>query len=121
MRWCAPVADVVDTRQLNVLVWLPASDARNIHIGQQAEVYCCDLPQGQNESSGPSRVSGKVSFVGHVVDPQTGSLPIRVLIDNPQSGFALGQTVTAAIAVREKSDALAVPVEAVDDLARDRN
>jgi cobalt-zinc-cadmium efflux system membrane fusion protein len=107
---------VVDTRQLNVLVWLPAFDAANIHIGQQAEVYSGDSPQRQNESSELEAVSGKVSFVGHVVDPQTGSLPIRVSIDNPKSRFALGQTVTAAVAVREKTDALAVPVEAVDDL-----
>jgi multidrug efflux pump subunit AcrA (membrane-fusion protein) len=112
----APIGEVVDTRQLNVLVWLPAFDAANIHIGQQAEVYSGDSPQRQNEGSELGTVSGKVSFVGHVVDPQTGSLPIRVMIDNPKSRFALGQTVTAAIAVREKADALAVPVEAVEDL-----
>jgi multidrug efflux pump subunit AcrA (membrane-fusion protein) len=112
----SPIGEVVDTRQLNVLVWLPAFDAANIHIGQQAEVYSGDSLQRQNESSELGAVSGKVSFVGHVVDPQTGGLPIRVLIDNPKSRFALGQTVTAVIAVREKTEALAVPVEAVDDL-----
>jgi RND family efflux transporter MFP subunit len=118
-----PVGEVVDTRQLDVLIWLPAFEAAKIRVGRLAEVYSGDLPDRQNktselnnETSELNAVSGKVTFVGRVVDAQTGSLPVRVLIDNPQSRFALGQTVTAAIAVREKTDALAVPVEALDDL-----
>jgi multidrug efflux pump subunit AcrA (membrane-fusion protein) len=112
----APIGEVVDTQQIDVLVWLPTFDAASTHIGQKAQVFSGDSLQRQNEGAELGAVSGKVSFVGHVVDPQTGSLPIRILIDNPKSHFAMGQTVTAAIAVREKSDVLAVPVEALDDL-----
>jgi RND family efflux transporter MFP subunit len=110
------IGEVVDTRQMNVLVWLPSFDAANVHVGQQAQVYCCDAPRRANEASERASVAGKVVSVGRVIDPQTGNLPVRILIDNTQSGFALGQTVTAAIEVREKTDALAVPAEAVEDL-----
>jgi HlyD family secretion protein len=111
-----PIGEVVDTRQLDVLIWLPAFDAANIRAGQTAEIFSGDSPQRQNESPKLKAVPGKVISVGRVIDSQTGNLPIRVLIDNPQSRFALGQTVTAAISVREKTDPLAVPVEAVEDL-----
>jgi RND family efflux transporter MFP subunit len=111
-----PIGEVVDARQLNVLVWLPAFDAANVRVGQAAEVFSGDSPQRKNESSALKAVPGKVTSVGKVVDAQTGCLPIRVLIDNPQARFALGQTVTAAITFNEKTDVLAIPVEALDDL-----
>ena len=31
-----------------------------------------------------ARLIGKVAFVGRIADPQTGNLPIRVLVENPE-------------------------------------
>jgi HlyD family secretion protein len=111
----SPVGEVVDARQLEALIWLPTFHAASVRVGQAAEVFSADSPR-KNENSRRDPVPGKVTFVGRVADPQTGSLPVRILIDNPQSRFTLGQTITAAITVREKADALAVPVGALDDL-----
>lgn len=112
----APIADVVDIRQLNVIVWLPALEAANIRLGQQARVYSCDSRPSREGSSACKTIPGEVIFVGQTVDPQTGNLPLRILIENPEKLFTLGQTVAAEIIIGEKADALAAPVEAVDDL-----
>ena len=42
------------------------------------------------------RWTGKVAFVGRVADPQTGNLPIRVLVDNP-AGTAHDRAVGAGV------------------------
>ena len=41
-------------------------------------------------------MAGKVAFVGRVADPQTGNLPIRVLVDNPDGRLTIGQSVRVA-------------------------
>ena len=41
-----------------------------------------------------------MDFVGHVVDPQTGNIPVRVLVENPAKRLCLGQTAAVAITVR---------------------
>jgi multidrug efflux pump subunit AcrA (membrane-fusion protein) len=111
----ALVAEVVEVKQLEVLAWLPAFEAARVHLGQSAEIRSGGASESKENLSNAA-IPGKVTFVGGVVDPQTGSLPIRILIENSADHFALGQTVAAAIAVREKPDVLAVPTAALDDL-----
>jgi RND family efflux transporter MFP subunit len=112
----APVAEIVDASRIEVLAWFPAFDAPRVHAGQSAEVRAGDVPGRKNASSAGEPCAGKVIFVGRVVDPQSGSLPVRVSIDNPQYRFAVGETVRVAIIVREKADILAVPPGALNDL-----
>ena len=57
-------------------------------------------------------------FVGQVIDPQTGNLPIRIFIDNAEGRFAVGATVAASITVREKPQALVVLTAALDNRGR---
>ena len=61
-------------------------------------------------------MDGKVAFVGRVADPQTGNLPIRVLVDNPQGRLTIGESVRVSIIVEERKEALQVPAVAVLDL-----
>ncbi len=118
-----PVGEVVDARQLEVVLSLPALDAARVRTGQAATVTLCEVPRvrkwklRKHEPAEPAApaASGKVIFVGQVVDPQTGNLPARILIDNPEGRFALGATVAAAITVREKGQALVVPAGAIDE------
>lgn len=113
-----PLGEVADTRQLYAMVWLPPRDARLVRPGQEAKVHMAESseapsPQGKEKAE---MHSGRVEFVGQTVDPQTGNFPVRVLFDNTDRRVGLGQTVTVAITVRQKSDALVVPAEAVFDL-----
>ena len=61
-------------------------------------------------------MAGKVDFVGRIADPQTGNLPVRVLVDNPEGRLTLGQTVGVTITVDEKPGVLEVPAAAILDL-----
>ena len=61
-------------------------------------------------------MTGKVAYVGRVADPQTGNLPIRVLVDNPEGRLTIGQSLRVSIVVDERKDVLQVPAAAVLDL-----
>ena len=61
-------------------------------------------------------MAGKVAFVGRVADPQTGNLPIRVLVDNPAGRLTIGQSVRVSIIVDERKGVLQVPADAILDL-----
>jgi RND family efflux transporter MFP subunit len=113
-----PVGEIVDTRQLYALLWLPPRDARLVRIGQKARVEAAHVvkePAAGNAA--PAKPPpGRVECVGQVADPQTGNFPVRVLVDNAAHSLGVGQTVAVALTVREIQDALVVPADAVFDL-----
>jgi multidrug efflux pump subunit AcrA (membrane-fusion protein) len=108
-----PIGEVVDTRQVYAVVWLSPRLARGVGVGQAGVVRLSDEHSASAEAE---RLAGKVDFVGRVVDPQTGNLPIHVLVDNSKGQLALGQTVQVVIDRGEKADVLQVPVAAVLDM-----
>jgi RND family efflux transporter MFP subunit len=114
----ASIGEVVDARQVCAEIWLPPADRRLARVGQKATVTCSELKRTAAESgnAGDDAMAGRVIFVGSVVDAQSGNLLVRLLVDNAQGRLAIGQTVAAAIAVNEKTDVLAVPLKAVEDL-----
>ncbi len=103
------VGEVVDSRQLMVVVWVSVTDALSVTPDETAQICACD---GNTKTDG--LIAGKVEVVGKVADPQTGNLPVRILVENADGTLKLGQAVSATIVVREET-ALAVPVEAVQD------
>jgi len=117
-----PIGEVVDARQVYALVWLPAADARLVRVGQSAEVTMREWrkgPAGNNAAQHQQPIAGEVVFVGQIVDPQTGNLPVRVLVEDAAAaaaGVVLGQTVAVEIIVAEKAAALAVPIRAIEDI-----
>jgi len=108
-----PIGEVVDTRQVYAVVWLSPRLARGVGVGQTGLVRLSDENSASAEAES---LAGKVDFVGRVVDPQTGNLPIHVLVDNSKGQLALGQTVQVVIDRGEKADVLRVPVAAVIDM-----
>ncbi len=118
-----PVGEVVDSRQLYALAWLPARTAQWVRVGQKAKVLGTAAEESAKTSDdskaspvGEQFVTAEVVFVGRVADAQTGNLPVRCLIENADARLAIGQTVSIAITVREELDALSVPAAAIFDL-----
>ncbi len=114
----SPIGEVVDTRQVFASVWLSPRAALSVRAGQPARVRPADdhaQPAGDTEDAAGT-LAGKVDFVGRVADPQTGNLPVRVLVENPSGRLALGQMLRVAITLEERRDVLQVPVAAVLDL-----
>jgi len=114
----SPIGEVVDTRQVFAAVWLPTRSAPSLRVGQATIVRpsATGVPLPGSSDAGEQGMAGKVAFVGRVADPQTGNLPIRVLVDNPQGRLAIGQSVQVSIVVEERKAVLQVPAAAVLDL-----
>jgi multidrug efflux pump subunit AcrA (membrane-fusion protein) len=110
----ATVGQVVDRRQLHVVLWLAVPDAQRVHSGQTARIAADHV---QHEAAGTAQpaIPGRVLSVGLVADPQTGNLPVRILVDNASGALTIGQAVSATIALGQER-VLAVPAAAVYDL-----
>jgi RND family efflux transporter MFP subunit len=107
------IGDVVDTRQIYAVVWLPTQTAEKIRPAQKAQI----TPGGADNSRAEEpAVAGEVVAVGRVVDAQTGNLPVRILVDNSRGLLTLGQTVDVAIALDDSPDVLSVPRAAIFDV-----
>ena len=113
-----PIGEVVDTRHVFASIWLPTRSALSVRIGQPARVRPGDARGASPDASAAEEegLEGKIAFVGRVADPQTGNLPIRVLVDNPQGRLILGESLRVSITVNEGKDVLQVPAAAILDL-----
>jgi RND family efflux transporter MFP subunit len=113
-----PIGEVVDSRQVFASMWLPPRSAASVKIGMAARVGHGDAhdPGPDASAEEETEMTGKVAFVGRVADPQTGNLPIHVLVDNPAGRLTIGQSVRVAIIVDERKGVLQVPADAVLDL-----
>ncbi|HEY1784846.1 MAG TPA: HlyD family efflux transporter periplasmic adaptor subunit [Pirellulales bacterium] len=179
------IGEIVDTRQLNVVVWLPPQSAARVKVGHDVRLEIAGLAphragadaepeqfEPATSESAPSEatppeaattkstrephataeanaaetnaaaepgaestaetsagaagespdeaeaaaVVGKVASIGRMVDPQTGNLPIRVLVDNADGRIAVGETLGVTIVVHHRVDELVVPSTALVDL-----
>jgi RND family efflux transporter MFP subunit len=113
-----PIGEVVDTRQILALVYFPAKSALAVRVGQKSRVGTADSrPEASGKTTGQTPVlEGKVDFVGRIADPQTGNLPVQILIDNPKGLLTVGQTVDISITVEQQEGVLEVPSISILDL-----
>lgn len=110
----APVGEVVDAGQVYVTVWLPIRRVALVQVGQTALVEEeSDTPAGKDTEAGS--LTGQVVFVGRVADAQSGNLPVRVLVDNPEGRLSVGQILDTTIIVEKQPDTLCVPLQAIYD------
>jgi RND family efflux transporter MFP subunit len=114
----SPIGEVVDTRRVFASVWHPTRSASSVGVGQDARVLPADSRDSSAEASDEKEkgMPGKVAFVGRVADPQTGNLPIRILVENSQGRLALGQSIRVLITVDVSKETLQVPAVAILDL-----
>jgi HlyD family secretion protein len=112
-----PIGEVVDTRQVFASVWLSPRSAMLVRVGQVVRVAPTN-PGSENASAGEENklaLTGKVEFVGRIADPQTGNLPVHVLVENPEGRLTVGETVLVTITVEERAGVLQVPSAAIFD------
>lgn len=85
---------------------LPVLQARMREGGTELLI---DVPGGKGET-----LSGRVDFIGDVVDPLSGTIAVRATFSNADHRLVPGQFVTASIVLEVLKDAVAVPFEAVN-------
>jgi membrane fusion protein, heavy metal efflux system len=93
-------------------VWVTAAvnekDLPLVHAGVPAEV----VSQGY-----PGQVfHGRVGMIGDVLDPQTRTVPVRIVVPNPNTLLRPGMFASARITESQTDAALFVPEEALQDI-----
>ena len=102
------LAVIYDLSYLTFDMSLDELDINQVEVGQTVEVTCDSLEDmGTIEG-----VVTKVSVAGTTSNGVT-TYPVTVQIDNPPDGLLPGMNVDAVIVVDEATDAVAVPVSAV--------
>jgi len=105
-----PCFTIADTSKMWVMAQVFGDDVTRVRTGDPASVVLGD---------GGKPVSGTVTNVGAVVDPDTRSVNARVRVDNPHGALKKQMYVTVHIQSRSEYKGLLIPVSAV--LRNDEN
>ena len=102
----APVLEIADTSELNLLASVSGDAGARIQSGQTARITLAD---GGN---GARTWAGRVVSVGQI-DPQTNLLAIRINVPNADGALKIGAFANASIVVATKPLAVRVPASAL--------
>ena len=93
-------------------VWVTAAvnqqDLSLMHAGVAAEVVTGGYPD--------QVFAGRVAMIGDTLDPQTRTIPVRIVVPNPGMKLRPGMFATAHIAEPQTRDAVFVPEDALQNI-----
>ncbi|MBN1506962.1 MAG: efflux RND transporter periplasmic adaptor subunit [Sedimentisphaerales bacterium] len=101
-----PVAEVVETNPVKVVVQVPERDIAFFATGQNAEILA-------NIKGCDQTITGTITFISEVADPQTRSTRMEVTVANRDGTLRSGQIVRARLTRRVLANAVMVPLLAV--------
>jgi membrane fusion protein (multidrug efflux system) len=101
-----PVAQIVDTDTVKVVVEIPERDIAFFAIDEKAEIFV--NTKGQARS-----LVGMISFISELADPRTRSTRTEITLDNKQRLLRSGQIVHVRLTRRILKDAVMIPLLAV--------
>jgi cobalt-zinc-cadmium efflux system membrane fusion protein len=99
-----PCFTVANLSRVWVMAQVFGSDLTSVGLGDSAEV---------SSGSGSNSFSGKVDNISALVDPDTRSVPVRVVVDNPGDLLKKQMYVRVRIRSRVERSGLLIPVAAV--------
>ncbi|CAN5727716.1 efflux RND transporter periplasmic adaptor subunit [soil metagenome] len=93
-------------------VWVTAAvnerDLSLIHIGAASTV--------QTQGNANSVFRGRVAMIGDTLDPQTRTVPVRIVVPNPHTELRPGMFASAQIAGPQTRNAIFAPEDALQDI-----
>jgi len=98
-----PVAQVVDTDTVKVVVEIPERDVAFFSIGSKAEIIA-----NTKES-----LAGTITFISELADPRTRSTRMEITLNNERRLLRSGQIVKVCLTRRILKDAVLIPLLAV--------
>ncbi len=101
-----PVAEIVDTDSVKVVVDVPERDITFFEVGAEAEVF---FTYQDREKS----MTGKINFISEVADPQTRSTSMEIILNNEKGFLRSGLIVRVRLTRRVLKDAILIPLQAV--------
>lgn len=96
---------IVDVSRVKIAGGVPERFAQDVSVGREVEISFAAL--------GGETVRGRVSFVGSAVDEQNRTFPIEILLANPAGSIKPEMVANVRLPLRETSDALVVPQQAL--------
>ncbi len=104
-----PVVEVIELKQVDVMVMVPETDVENVTLGQKASVRIDALSRGAFE--------GTVALIVPQADLRSRSMPVKIRVDNQevngQPVLKAGMSARAALLVNQPALALVVPKDAL--------
>jgi membrane fusion protein (multidrug efflux system) len=101
-----PVAEVVDSDTVKVVVEIPERDVAFFSVGEQAEVLA--------DTRDPNEpLAGTITFISALADSKTRTTRMEITLDNRQRLLRSGQIVHVSLTRRVLKDAILVPLLAV--------
>lgn len=107
-----PLVTITQIRPIKVSFFLPQADLSRIQARQHSDGLTAVI--GMRNDSG-MRFTAPVTFTGNVVNDQTGTIELRVTLDNKDDVLVPGQVVDVSVALDDIAGAVIVPHEAVND------
>jgi len=101
-----PVAEVVDTGVVKVVVDVPERDVAFFTVGQEAEVSLESKGQAQS-------IRGTITYINELANQQTRSTAMEITLDNRAGRLRSGQIVRVSLTRRILDDAILIPLLAV--------
>jgi len=102
----APVAEIVETNVVKVVVEVPERDIVFFDTGRKTEV----LVHTRDEDKW---LTGKITFISELADQQTRSTRMEITVANEEGLVRSGQIVLVKLTRRVLKDALLIPLLAV--------
>lgn len=96
---------IADLSQVWILCDVYENDLGNVHVGDPAEVHLNAYPQ--------KAYHGRVADIARVLDPNTRSAKVRIVLANPDGSLRPGMFAVATFRSRKLSQKLVVPSTAI--------
>jgi membrane fusion protein (multidrug efflux system) len=101
-----PVANVVDTATVRVVVDVPERDVAFFEIGQSTEIHA--TVRGQ-----PEPTTGTITFISELADQRTRTTRMEITVDNRKNLLRSGQIVQAHLTRQVLKNIIMIPLQAV--------
>jgi multidrug efflux system membrane fusion protein len=106
-----PLVTISQVSPIKISFSLPQADLSRIQAAQRSHPLMATI----RTRNGNERYFAPVTFTGNVINNQTGTIELRVTLDNKNRTLVPGQVVDVSVALDDIPDALIVPHEAVNE------
>ena len=108
-----PVAQIVDTDTVKVVVEIPERDIAYFAIGEKAEIPVDTKGQSVDTKDQAGTLVGTISFISELADARTRTTRMEIILDNKQRLLRSGQIVHVSLTRQILKDAVLIPLLAV--------
>jgi len=106
-----PLVTISQVTPIKISFSLPQADLSRIQAARRNHPLMATI----RARNGNERYSAPVTFTGNVINNQTGTIELRVTLDNKDGALVPGQVVNVSVALDDIPGALIVPHEAVNE------